>query len=153
MSMISFAVLVALTSTSRPAAQAVPSPDFEFFKSRVEPIFLKKRPGHARWYFCHVVGSGANAADTVFHLEKLSPGLSPTARNRQRYRLRSPAACLPLPACPQPRPTAAPFLPHPSARRQPGTERSAGKENRAFSPAPLRSWRGLPPGDSERDRR
>jgi len=34
--------------------QAAPSPDFEFFKTRVEPIFLKKRPGHARCYFCHV---------------------------------------------------------------------------------------------------
>jgi hypothetical protein len=54
--------------------QARPSPDFEFFKSRVEPIFLKKRPGHARCYFCHVVDSGANAAETAFHLEKLSPG-------------------------------------------------------------------------------
>src|SRR5579864_7871425 len=54
--------------------QAAPSPDFEFFKSRVEPIFLKKRPGHARCYFCHVVDSGANAAETAFHLEKLSPG-------------------------------------------------------------------------------
>ena len=74
MSMISFAVLLALTSTPRLAAQAAPSPDFEFFKSRVEPIFLKKRPGHARCYFCHVVDSGANAADTAFHLEKLLPG-------------------------------------------------------------------------------
>jgi hypothetical protein len=54
--------------------QAAPSPDFEFFKSRVEPIFLKKRPSHARCYICHVVDSGANAAETAFHLEKLSPG-------------------------------------------------------------------------------
>ena len=73
-SIISFVVLAALTNPSRPAAQVAPSPDFEFFKSRVEPIFLKKRPGHARCYFCHVVESGANAAETAFHLEKLSPG-------------------------------------------------------------------------------
>jgi hypothetical protein len=33
-----------------PAAQTV---DFEFFKTRVEPIFLKKRPTHARCYVCH----------------------------------------------------------------------------------------------------
>ncbi len=27
--------------------------DFEFFKERVQPIFLKKRPGHARCITCH----------------------------------------------------------------------------------------------------
>ncbi len=71
--------IVALTLTlgvPTPAGQQqpAPSPDFEFFKSRVEPIFLKKRPSHARCYICHVVDSGGNAADTSFHLEKLSPG-------------------------------------------------------------------------------
>ncbi len=56
-----FAALAVLTmmSTSQPAAQkpsastAAPSLDFEFFKTRVEPIFLKRRPGHARCYVCH----------------------------------------------------------------------------------------------------
>jgi hypothetical protein len=42
-------------------------PDFEFFKTRVQPIFLKKRPGHARCYACHSQG-------TSFRLERLSPG-------------------------------------------------------------------------------
>jgi hypothetical protein len=32
--------------------------DYEFFKARVEPIFLKKRPGHARCYACHGSGTG-----------------------------------------------------------------------------------------------
>jgi hypothetical protein len=54
--------------------QAAPSPDFEFFKSRVEPIFLKKRPGHARCYVCHEAESGGNGGGTAFHLEKLPPG-------------------------------------------------------------------------------
>ena len=27
--------------------------DYEFFKERVQPIFLKKRPGHARCIVCH----------------------------------------------------------------------------------------------------
>ena len=73
-SAILLAVLVALTSPSQPATQAAPSPDFEFFKSRVEPIFLKKRPGHARCYVCHEVESGGNGGGTAFHLEKLSLG-------------------------------------------------------------------------------
>ena len=27
--------------------------DYEFFKTRVQPIFLNKRPGNARCYVCH----------------------------------------------------------------------------------------------------
>jgi hypothetical protein len=34
-----------------------PSPDFAFFKERVQPIFLAKRPGHARCVTCHTHGS------------------------------------------------------------------------------------------------
>jgi YVTN family beta-propeller protein len=32
---------------------AAPSLDFEFFRTRVQPIFLAKRPGHARCIACH----------------------------------------------------------------------------------------------------
>jgi YVTN family beta-propeller protein len=42
--------------------------DFEFFKTRIEPIFLKQRPGHARCYGCHIL------SNRTFHLEALSPG-------------------------------------------------------------------------------
>src|ERR1051325_4865529 len=42
--------------------------DYDFYKSQVEPIFLKKRPGHERCYACHSENNNA------FHLEKLSPG-------------------------------------------------------------------------------
>jgi hypothetical protein len=41
--------------------------DFETFKTRVEPIFLKKRPGHARCVACHV------DAATAFKLQPLAP--------------------------------------------------------------------------------
>ena len=47
-----------------------PTLDYEFFKTRVEPIFLKKRPTHARCYVCH------EEANRVFKLAKLSPGNS-----------------------------------------------------------------------------
>src|SRR4051794_16037887 len=33
-----------------------PSLDYGFFKERVQPIFLKKRPGHARCVTCHSNG-------------------------------------------------------------------------------------------------
>jgi YVTN family beta-propeller protein len=61
-------------STNAPASQAAsPSAatgtlDFQFFKTKVEPIFLKQRPGHARCYGCHTISNRS------FHLETLSPG-------------------------------------------------------------------------------
>ncbi|MGC4081895.1 MAG: hypothetical protein QM736_07260 [Vicinamibacterales bacterium] len=44
-------------AASTPAAQPVASTlDFEFFKTRVQPIFLAKRPGHAKCIQCHENG-------------------------------------------------------------------------------------------------
>ena len=50
-------------------AQPKPTLDFEFFKTRVEPVFLKKRSGHTRCYVCHGEGSG-----NAFRLQKLPAG-------------------------------------------------------------------------------
>jgi hypothetical protein len=64
--LIIIAVMAALGAAELTAApQTAPKLDFEFFKSRVEPIFLTKRPGHARCYVCHAESNNA------FHLEKL----------------------------------------------------------------------------------
>src|SRR2546428_11287093 len=41
--------------------------DFEFFKAKVQPIFLAKREGHARCVACHTKG-------TPMRLQALSPG-------------------------------------------------------------------------------
>jgi hypothetical protein len=49
------------------SAQTAPKLDYEFFKSRVEPVFLTKRPDHARCYVCHVESNNA------FRLERLLP--------------------------------------------------------------------------------
>jgi hypothetical protein len=49
------------------SAQTPPKLDYEFFKSRVEPVFLTKRPDHARCYVCHAESNNA------FHLERLAP--------------------------------------------------------------------------------
>jgi hypothetical protein len=64
---------VAAASLSH-AAAPLPPPvkgatlDYEFFKTRVQPVFLTKREGHGRCYVCH---STNNAR---FHLVPLSPG-------------------------------------------------------------------------------
>ena len=46
-------LVVLASSLLYAAAQTAPKLDYEFFKSRVEPIFLSKRPGYARCYLCH----------------------------------------------------------------------------------------------------
>ena len=67
-------LVLALLSLAGPARQqpaAAPSGsaslDFDFFKTRVQPIFLAKRPGHARCISCH--GSG-----TSLRLQPLAAG-------------------------------------------------------------------------------
>jgi hypothetical protein len=68
-----------MMSTSQPTAQeasastAVQSLDFEFFKDRVEPIFLKKRPGLARCYVCHGLREKIGYRRSSFRLQTLSP--------------------------------------------------------------------------------
>ena len=56
------------TPAMQPASPARGALGFQTFKSRVEPIFLKERPGHARCYGCH------SEYNRSFHLERLSPG-------------------------------------------------------------------------------
>ena len=69
----SAAVLYAPAPFSAQAPSASrPTLDYEFFKTRVEPIFLEKRwPDHARCYVCHEVSRHAGGPLT---LERLSPG-------------------------------------------------------------------------------
>jgi len=62
--------------SQQPAVSASASPgkaaslDFEFFKSKVQPIFLAKRAGHARCVACHA----GETAPAIFRLQPLSPG-------------------------------------------------------------------------------
>ena len=70
--LVLFVLLPAWASAQEPAstvsgAAASPSLDYEFFKSRVQPIFLAKRPGHARCIACHASG-------TPLRLQPLPPG-------------------------------------------------------------------------------
>jgi hypothetical protein len=60
-----FPEMVALFAAGQSPTQSL---DFEYYKTRVEPIFLKKRPGHARCVVCH---AGSNNA---FRLQPLTPG-------------------------------------------------------------------------------
>lgn len=60
-------------AAQEPAASR-PTLDYEFFKTKVEPIFLKKRePDHARCYVCHET---SHHSGRDFFLERLAPGAS-----------------------------------------------------------------------------
>lgn len=60
------AALVGASMSNAYAQQ--PTLDYDFFKDRVEPIFLQKREGHTRCYVCH------EESNTGLRLERLSPG-------------------------------------------------------------------------------
>ena len=57
-------LLIAMLQATAPDPRPAPTLDYLYFKERVQPIFLKKRPGHARCVVCH---------------ENRSPGLQPLA--------------------------------------------------------------------------
>jgi hypothetical protein len=58
----------ALSVSAQP--QAKPPLDFDFFRLRVQPVFLQKREGHARCYTCHAESNNA------LNLQRLTPGQS-----------------------------------------------------------------------------
>jgi hypothetical protein len=57
--------------------------DYEFFKDNVEPVFLKKRPGHARCVTCHAYNN------VRLHLVPLSEGATAwnEVQSRQNFEL------------------------------------------------------------------
>jgi len=60
--------------------QTTPPPadlDFEVFKTKVQPLFLEKRPGHARCVVCHSTG-------TAFRLQALTPGATTWTDDQSR---------------------------------------------------------------------
>lgn len=67
MTLVQLATLAGAAFVLQMSASAQ-SDDFEFYKTRVEPIFLKHRPSHGRCVTCHAGSS------TGFVLQPLSPG-------------------------------------------------------------------------------
>ena len=60
-----------------PGAPAASTLDFEFFKTKVQPIFLAKREGHTRCSSCHTKG-------TPMRLMELSPGATTWTEEQSR---------------------------------------------------------------------
>ena len=55
---VCWALLLLGPMVQQPSSPATASSlDFEYFKTKVQPIFLAKRPGHARCVSCHAGGT------------------------------------------------------------------------------------------------
>ena len=67
-------VVMAQNAPASPGSSAL---DYEFFKAKVQPIFLAKRPGHARCVACHASG-------TPMRLQPLSPGSTTWSEEESR---------------------------------------------------------------------
>src|SRR5262245_21784577 len=67
MSLIHLLVTVLLGAPATQQGSAPPALDYAFYKARVEPLFLEKRPGHARCVTCH-------AGSATLRLQRLPDG-------------------------------------------------------------------------------
>jgi len=65
------------------SAQVKPTLDYGFYKAKIEPIFLTKKPGHTRCVVCHAESSNN------FSLQKLDPGASgwTDAQSRRNFEM------------------------------------------------------------------
>jgi hypothetical protein len=76
---MTFARLAILTIVTSVAQLAIAQTlDYEVFKTTVEPVFAKKRPGHARCVACH------SAANNAFKLQPLAEGATWTDEQSRR---------------------------------------------------------------------
>jgi hypothetical protein len=87
---LAVACLVLVVGVSLRNAQSQPtssagaaSLNYEFFKTKVEPVFLEKRAGHTRCVVCHTTNNAP------FHLVPLSPGATSwnEEQSRQNFEL------------------------------------------------------------------
>jgi len=112
MTLARLALLTAVTSVTHLAIGQ--SLDYESYKKSVEPIFAKKRAGHARCVACH------SAANNAFRLQPLAEGS--TWSDEQSHRNFEIVSQLVNPAHPQ----ASKLLLHPLAHEAGGDEFHSG---------------------------
>jgi hypothetical protein len=75
--------IAVLTSAALASVGLAAGLDFEMYRTRVEPVFLKKRPGHARCVVCHESNSSG------FHLETLASGATTWTEEQSRRNFES----------------------------------------------------------------
>jgi hypothetical protein len=89
--------------------------DFETYRTKVEPIFLKKRPSHARCIVCH------EGNRTAFRLQPLAEGQSSWTLEQSRQNFENVQRLVNLA-----NPLASPLLKHPLAEEAGGDDFHSG---------------------------
>jgi len=121
-------------SAAQAASASRPSLDYELFKTRVEPIFLKQRSAdHARCYTCHQV-SHHGGGPLSLNLEQLSPGSNFWTEEQSRRNFET-VSKLVIPGAP----LSSLFLLHPLAPEAGGAEDHGG--GRQFASGDDPDWK------------
>ncbi len=97
-------LLAALLGQQPAAPPASPALDYEFYKARVEPLFLERREGHARCVTCHV-------GSATLRLQRLPEGARTWTEEQSRKNFEAAMAMV-VPGSPG----ASKLLRHPLAR-------------------------------------
>ena len=114
-----------------PAGVRAQALDYEFFKTRVQPIFLEKRPGHTRCVVCH-----SERSNNAFRLEALAPGAKTWTEEQSRRNFET-VSRLVVPGDPQ----AGLLLTHPLAPEAGGSAYHSG--GRQFASRDDPQWKIL----------
>jgi hypothetical protein len=98
--------------------------DYDFFKEKVQQVFLTKRPGHARCVVCHTINNAP------FHLVPLPPGAATwnEEQSRQNFELVQRVAA--------PGFMESPLIKHPLAREAGGDAHHGGGQQFASQSDP-----------------
>jgi hypothetical protein len=72
------AALIAASAPRMASQAAAPELNYDFFKTRVQAVFLEKRPTHTRCYVCHAESNNG------FRLERLSAGAATWSEEQSR---------------------------------------------------------------------
>jgi hypothetical protein len=112
-------------SQSASSSTASTSLNYDFFKAKVEPIFLAKRPGHTRCVVCHTINNAP------LHLVPLSPGSTTwnDQQSRQNFELVQRVAAPGL--------LESPLLRHPLAEEAGGDRHHGGGQQFASQQDPV----------------
>jgi hypothetical protein len=123
--------IIAAVLFSAIAPARAQSLDYEYFKSRVEPVFITKRAGHTRCYVCH-----SERSNNAFRLEKIAPGASFWSEEQSRRNF-AMASRLVVPG----KPEASLLLLHPLAPEAGGSAYHSG--GRQFESRDDPAWQAL----------
>ena len=124
------AILTAVAAISAAGHVAAQSLDYATYRTKVEPIFLKKREGHARCVVCHA------GAGNAFRLQPLAPGATTWTDDQSRQNFEAVSKLVRSANL-----LSSPILKHPLAQEAGGDEFHSG--GRQFTSQSDPDWKAI----------